>query len=43
VPRGALLKLEKLTLDGAHAGHETVKLSEKISLILLGLFDKFGG
>ena len=39
--RGAFLKLEKLPFDGTHAGHEAVKLREKTSLILLGLFDKF--
>lgn len=43
MPCGALLKLKKLTLDGAHPGHETIKLRKKISLILLCLFDKFRG
>lgn len=43
VPRGALLDLEKLTLDGTHSGHQVIKFREKVSLVSLGLFDEIRG
>jgi hypothetical protein len=40
VPRGALLNLEKLTLDGTHPGHQTIEFCQKMPLVLLGLLDE---
>jgi len=38
-----LLKLEQLTFNGPHPGHQAIKLSQKESLVLLGLLDEISG
>jgi hypothetical protein len=37
------LNLEKLPLDGPHPGHQTIELGQKMSLVLLRLFDEIRG
>jgi hypothetical protein len=43
MPRGALLNLEKLSLDGPHPGHEAIELGEELPFVLPGFFDQVCG
>jgi hypothetical protein len=43
MPRCGFLNLQKLTLDRAHSGHETVEFSQKLPFFRTGALDKICG
>ena len=43
VSGGGLLNLQKLSLDGAHPGHQAIEFRKKLLLVVLRLFNEIRG